>query len=74
LNAVAEATLHLPEIPGGKKLIYTHIEMPLTPISDFASLGAENKVYKKLAEICDKNKGLWSVEAETYLLANAHQL
>ena len=74
LNAVAEATLHLPEIPGGKKLIYTHIEMPLTPISDFAVLGAGNDVYKKLAEICDKNKGLWSVEAETYLLANAHQL
>lgn len=74
LNAVAEATLHLPEIPGGKKLIYTHIEMPLTPISDFAGLGASNNVYKKLAEICDKNKGLWSVEAETYLLANAHQL
>lgn len=74
LNAVAEATLHLPEIPGGKKLIYTHIEMPLTPISDFSGLGASNNVYKKLAEICDKNKGLWSVEAETYLLANAHQL
>jgi L-sorbose 1-phosphate reductase len=39
LNAVADATLHLPEIPGGKKLIYTHIEMPLTPLTDFAELG-----------------------------------
>lgn len=74
LNAVAEATMHLPEIPGGKKLIYTHIEMPLTPISEFAALGESNAVFKKLAEICDKNKGLWSVEAESYLLDNAHQL
>lgn len=70
LNAVIEATNHLPEIPGGKKLIYTHIEMPLTPIADFAQLGETNAVYKQLAAICDKNKGLWSVEAEAYLLEN----
>jgi len=70
LDAVIEATKHLPEIPGGKKLIYTHIEMPLTPISDFAKLGETNPIFKTLAEICDKNLGLWSVEAEAYLLAN----
>lgn len=74
LNAVAEATCHLPEIPGGKKLIYTHVEMPLTPISDFAQLGTSNPTYKTLAEICDRNQGLWSVEAESYLLANADKL
>ena len=70
LNAVIEATNHLPEIPGGKKLIYTHIEMPLTPIADFVKLGETNDVFKQLALICDKNNGLWSVEAEAYLLAN----
>jgi len=74
LNAVIEATNHLPEIPGGKKLIYTHIEMSLTPISDFTKLGETNPVYKQLAAICDKNKGLWSVEAETFLLDNAESL
>jgi len=74
LNAVVEATCHLPEIPGGKKLVYTHIEMPLTPISDFGKLGETNPVYKQLAAICDKNQGLWSVEAETYLLANSDKL
>jgi len=74
LGAVIEATKHLPEIPGGKKLIYTHVDMPLTPISDFAKLGETNEVYKTLAEMCDKNLGLWSVEAETYLLANADKL
>lgn len=71
LNAVIDATNHLPEIPGGKKLIYTHIEMPLTSINDFARLSESNPVYKELADICEKNKGLWSVEAENYLLANA---
>lgn len=70
LNAVAEATNHLPEIPGGKKLIYTHIEMPLTPIADFAQLGQSDARYRELATICGRHQGLWSVEAESYLLAN----
>jgi threonine dehydrogenase-like Zn-dependent dehydrogenase len=74
LNAVPEATLHLPEIPGGKKLIYTHINMPLTAISDFAELGKTNEVFKELASICDKYKGLWNVEAEAFLLENANKL
>lgn len=74
LDAVIEATNHLPEIPGGKKLIYTHLRMPLTPISDFAKLGETNEVFKTLAGICEKNLGLWSVEAESYLLANADKL
>jgi len=74
LGAVIEATKHLPEIPGGKKLIYTHIDMPLTPISDFAKLGETNEVFKTLAQMCDKNLGLWNVEAESFLLANADKL
>lgn len=68
LDAVIEATKHLPEIPGGKKLIYTHINMPLTPISDFAKLGETNALFLNLAEICERNKGLWSAEAESFLL------
>lgn len=70
LDAVVDATINLPNIPGGKKLIYTHIEMPLTSITDFVKLGVEDKFYKELAEICSKHNGLWSVEAEAYLLDN----
>jgi threonine dehydrogenase-like Zn-dependent dehydrogenase len=70
LNAVAETTLDLPHIPGGKKLIYTHLEMPLTAISDFAEKGKTEPLFAKLAEICDRHQGLWSVEAEAFLLAN----
>ncbi len=74
INTVIDTTLNLTSIPGGKKLIYTHVEMPLTPIADFAEKGKSNPVYAALAEICDRNKGLWSVEAEEYLLAHADKL
>ncbi|NLX65537.1 MAG: zinc-binding dehydrogenase [Bacteroidales bacterium] len=70
LDAVADATNNLPNIPGGKKLIYTHIDMPLTPISDFEKLGETNRFFKELAVICNRHNGLWSVEAETFLLEN----
>ncbi len=70
LNSVAEATLKLPEIPGGKKLIYTHIDMPLTDIAQFEELGKNDDFFKNLAEICNRHNGLWSVEAEAYLLDN----
>ena len=68
LDAVAEATINLPDIPGGKKLIYTHLTMPLTPIADFKKLGETSDLFRELADICSKYKGLWSVEAESYLL------
>jgi threonine dehydrogenase-like Zn-dependent dehydrogenase len=71
LNAVAETTLNLPNIPGGKKLIYTHINMPLTPISEFAEKGKNSPFYAKLADLVAQNNGLWSVKAEEYLLKNA---
>jgi threonine dehydrogenase-like Zn-dependent dehydrogenase len=68
LNAVPDATLNLPNIPGGKKLIYTHMEMPLTAIADFRELGKTNPLFSDLADICDSHDGLWSVEAEELLL------
>ena len=71
LDAVIDTTMNLPKIPGGKKLIYNQISMPLTAISDFAKKGETDPMFKKLAEICDANNGLWSGEAEAYLLANA---
>ena len=74
INAVVDTTLHLPDIPGGKKLIYNHIEMPLTPIADFMEKGKTNPVFAALAQICAKNQGLWSVEAEKYLLEHTDRL
>lgn len=70
LNAVIDTTLNLPHIPGGKKLIYTHLDMPLTSIADFKEKGKTDPLFARLAEICDRHQGLWSVEAEEYLLEN----
>ncbi|MBR4336832.1 MAG: zinc-binding dehydrogenase [Bacteroidaceae bacterium] len=71
LGEVIRTTLDLPSIPGGKKLIYTHIDMPLTAISDFRARGADSPLFAALADICDAHDGLWSVEAEQYLLSHA---
>lgn len=68
LDAYADTTLHLPEIPGGKKLIYTQIHMPLTAIEDFRKMGEENELFTQLADACDKYQGLWNKEAEDILL------
>lgn len=71
LDSVVDTTLNLPQIPGGKKLVYNQISMPMTAIADFAKLGETDPMFKKLAEICAAHNGLWSGEAEKYLLANA---
>ncbi|MCM8710150.1 zinc-binding dehydrogenase [Clostridium sp. SYSU_GA19001] len=68
LNAVPDTIRNLPNIPGGKKLIYPHIEMELTAIDDFEKLGENNEFYKRLAEICKKNNNVWCEEAEKFLL------
>ena len=68
LCAVPEATLHYPEISGSKKLIYTGVDMPLTAIENFEKLGREDPFFAKLNELCMANNGLWSSEAEKYLL------
>ena len=70
LDSAAETTLNLPKIPGGKKLIYTHLSMPLTALTDFREKGKEDARYNELADILDRNNGLWNPEAEEYLLAN----
>ncbi len=71
LDAVVDTTLNLPGIPGGKKLIYTNISMPLVSIYKLREMGVDNRLYAELHEIVSKNDYIWSVEAEKYLLANA---
>lgn len=74
LDAAIPTTLNLPNIPGGKKLLYTNISMPLTALSDFAKLGETDPVFAELDRIVKANKGLWSAKAERYLLENAKPL
>ncbi|MBR7110469.1 MAG: zinc-binding dehydrogenase [Clostridia bacterium] len=74
LDSVIDTTLNLPNIKGAKKLAYTNISMPMTAIADFAELGKTDKFYADLAEICAKNNGIWSDEAEEYVLKNAPKI
>jgi threonine dehydrogenase-like Zn-dependent dehydrogenase len=76
LDSAAETTLNLPDIPGGKKLVYTHVKMPMTPIAEFRqrSETAEEplkSIFAELAGICDENNGIWSAEAEEFLLSRS---
>ena len=71
INAAVDTTLNLPKIPGGKKLIYNHIELPLTAIADFEEKGKSDPMFAELDRLCKANNGLWNPEAEKYLLANA---
>ena len=71
LNCVVDTVLNLPKIPGGKKLIYNHIDMPLTAIADFEELGKTDPMFAELDRMCKENNGLWNADAEKYLLAHA---
>ncbi len=77
LNACAETTLNLPKIKGAKKLIYTHVDLPLTAIEDFGKAAEENagtelgELYAKLDAVCKAAGDLWCAEGEKILLAYA---
>jgi threonine dehydrogenase-like Zn-dependent dehydrogenase len=71
LDAVVDTTLNLPNIPGGKKLIYTNISMPLVSLYKLGDLGRKDTLYSGLHDIVSKNNYIWSLEAEKYLLAHA---
>ena len=70
IDAVIDTTLRLPQIKGGKKLIYTGIEMPLTAIADFAEIGKQDPFFAELDAVCKKHNNLWNTEAEKMLLAH----
>ena len=68
LDAARETILNLPKIPGGKKLIYNKIEMPLTAIEEFGKAALQDKRFGDLDDICKAHNGLWCTEAEEYIL------
>ncbi len=73
LQAVPETTINLPSIPGGKKMIYPHFDCELTAIEDFAEVGKTKPLFAELDKLVKKHNGLWSAEAEAYLLANCEE-
>ena len=74
LDSAGDASCNLPKIPGGKKLIYTHKKFPLVALDELEERKGENPLFAGLAPIVAKNGGLWSVEAEKYVLSNAESI
>lgn len=74
LDSVAATTIDLDKIPGGKKLIYTHKKLPLVAIADFAERGKTDPFWAELGRIAARSGGLWSKEAEDYLLEHAPEI
>ncbi len=74
LDSTGETILDLPNIPGGKKLIYTGISLPLVALEDFEAKGEVDPLFKTLSYIIKETNGIWSKEAEDYLLNHAKQI
>ncbi|MFH0762229.1 MAG: zinc-binding dehydrogenase [Bacteroidota bacterium] len=70
LDAVIPTTLNLPNISGGKKLIYTNIDLPLTALSEFGEKGKSDPLFQDLAQLVNKHNGLWNTEAEARLIGS----
>jgi len=70
IDCAIDTTVNLPKIPGGKKLIYTHVNLKLTALEDFERLGQTDQRFKVLDRLVKENNGLWNSKAEKYLLEN----
>jgi len=74
ISCACDTILNLPHIPGGKKLVYTQYDLPLTAISDFENAAENSPLFAELAQICDRHNGLWNIQAEQYLLDHGPKL
>ena len=73
LDSASGTILDLPQIPGGKKMVYTQVSLPMTPIEEFGNKAREceqplKDVFESLDSICGRHGGLWNSEAEKFLL------
>lgn len=73
LDQVAETTKQLPNLNGGKKVVYTHREFPLTEVDNLSEI-SDNEIIEGLRPILEKHGHLWSAEAEAYFLENAPEI
>lgn len=67
LNDVCDSILKLPELPGGKKIVYSQKNFPITDVEQFDD---SNEFQRTLCGLVEKHGGLWNSEAESYFLEN----
>lgn len=73
LDEAAKTTKELPQIGGGKKIVYTHHKFPLTQVDKVDEI-SENKFIEGLKPILKRHGYLWSGEAERYFMENAPKI
>ncbi len=74
LNAVCDTLFAMEKPSGMKKVCYNELDLPLIAIADLPELGRTDPLCAALAQIVERNGGLWCREAEEYLLAHAPRL
>jgi len=70
LNDVCQSIMQLPQLPGGKKIVYSQKNYPITDVNTFSGGAFE----QTLKEIVEKHNGLWSAEAERYFLEHCAEI
>ena len=73
LDCAAQTILDLPDIPGGKKLIYTQVQMPLTALDELGARADDadeplRSVLRELDRLVGEAGGVWCAEAERLVL------
>lgn len=66
LDQVAETTKQLPNLGGGKKVVYTHRKFPLTEVDKLSEI-SDNKLKEGLGPILEKHGHLWSRRSRSIL-------
>ena len=74
LSAAKDAVFAMEHPSGAKKVCYTELDLPVVALSEFEERGKTDPMFAELDRIVKANGGLWSEEAESYLLAHAPKL
>lgn len=71
LDPVIDTLMAMGTPSGAKKVCYPGLKIPLVAIDELPELGKTDPLWAALAEIVERNGGLWCAEAEAYLLEHA---
>jgi len=71
LDTAGYVTMNQPSIGGGKKVVYSQKSLPLIELHKLMSEPQTEPFYLELKNILTKTEGIWSKEAEDYVVNHA---
>ena len=66
MGAVIDTVLNLSKIPGGKKMIYNQLDLPLLALEELEK--QQDPRLRELGTLVQENEGIWSPACEKFLL------